>query len=81
MREESNAEAIRRYSFLKIFADHDSLNADELAFIERLALADRHVDADEREALETIFARAAKLGVTAEVAEEIADFRRRFGLT
>jgi len=80
MKDHSNADAIRGYSFLKIFADNDSLNADELAFIERLALEDRVVDEQENAALAAIFERAAQLGVTDAVAAEIAAFKKKVGM-
>lgn len=80
MKDHSNADAIRGYSFLKIFADNDSLNADELAFIERLALEDRMVDEKEKAVLSAIFERAAQIGVTAAVANEIAAFKKRIGM-
>ena len=77
---DSNADAIRGYSFLKIFADNDSLNADEMAFIERLALEDRVVDDKERAVLAAIFERAQSLGVTPAVAAEIAAFKKKIGM-
>lgn len=80
MDKKTNADAIRCYSFLKIFADNDSLTADELAFIEKLALEDRLVDAAESEVLSAIFAKAEKLGVTAGVHAEIESFKQRFGV-
>ncbi len=76
----SQSAAIRGYSFLKIFADNDSLNAGELAFIEKLALEDRVVDEKEKAVLSAIFERAEKLGVGDAVRAEIADFKKRFSI-
>lgn len=76
----SKAKAMVGYSFLKVFADGDSLNGDELAFLEKLALEDRDVDDDERAVLSSIFARAEKLGVTPAVHAEIERFKAKHGI-
>lgn len=78
MNDASNAGAIRNYSFLKIFADQDSLNSDELAFIEKLALEDRVVDDQEKAVLSAIFERAEAKGVTEAVRAEVESFKKRF---
>lgn len=80
MKHDSKADAIRNYSFLKIFADHDSLNAAEWAFIQRLALADQEVDEQERSVLAAIFERAEKQGITGGVQAEINAFKKRYGI-
>lgn len=76
----SNAGAIHRYSFLKIFADNDGLNAGELGFIERLALSDEQVDENERKVLSEIFAKAERVGISPEVAAEVAAFKKQYGI-
>ena len=77
---QSNADAMRRYAFLVMFANDDTIDADELAFLEHLALADREVDNEEREVLRKIFARVDARELTPEVREEIARFRSKFSI-
>ncbi|MEQ8663714.1 MAG: hypothetical protein RLW62_23090 [Gammaproteobacteria bacterium] len=80
MAADSRADAIARYSFLVAFADDDLLDAGELAFIERLALADGAVDADERATLRAIFARVDRARLAAEVRVELDAFCARHGI-
>lgn len=80
MDERSNAEAMRRYAFLVMFANDGTIDAAELAFLEHLALADRRIDDDEREVLRKIFARVDVRELTAEVREEIARFRKKYAV-
>ena len=80
MDEQSNAEAMRRYAFLVMFANDDTIDASELAFLEHLALADRQVDDDERDVLRRIFARIDARELTVEVREEIARFRKKYAV-
>lgn len=80
MDERSNAEAMRRYAFLVMFANDGTIDADELAFLERLALADHEIDDAEREALREIFARVDPCALTAPVREEIAHFTSRYAI-
>lgn len=77
MKNSSNASAIRGYSFLKVFADYDGLNAEELAFIEKLAMQDGSVDEAERKTLAVIFEKAACIGMEPAVAAEVAQFKQR----
>ena len=77
MDKNSNAESMRRYAFLVMFANDDTIDAAELAFLEHLALADREVDDDEREVLRKIFARVDPRDLTPQVREEIARFRKK----
>jgi hypothetical protein len=67
MDEQSNAEAMRRYAFLVMFANDDTIDASELAFPAHLALADRQVDDDERDVRRKIFARAEARELTPQV--------------
>lgn len=78
MRDIGEAGAIRNYSFLKIFADSNGLDAAELGFIERLALRDGKVDDHERAALTAIFAKAECIGMSPEVAAEVASFKKLY---
>jgi tellurite resistance protein len=74
----SQSDAIMRYSFLVAFANDGTIDADELAFIERLALRDGVVDDEERAVLSQIFGRLSEDKLAAPVWAEIQDFKRRF---
>lgn len=79
MDDTSEAQAIMRYSFLRVFANDRTIDADELSFMARLALRDGAVDADEREMLDRIFSRVAPDSVTPEVWASIERFKREHG--
>ena len=53
----SNANAIMQYSFLYVFANDGTIDGQELAMLEKLALEDGTVDAQERDILSRIFSR------------------------
>jgi hypothetical protein len=76
----SEQKAIVQYAFLHVFANDRTIDAGELAFLERLALRDSVVDDNERATLRTIFARVTKDAVTADVWDEIERFRGRHGI-
>jgi tellurite resistance protein len=67
-----------RYSFLVAFANDGTIDADELAFIKRLALRDGVVDDEERTVLTRIFSRLSEDKVAAPVWREIQEFKREF---
>jgi hypothetical protein len=69
--------AIMQYSFLRIFANDGTIDADELAMLEKLALEDGTVDDRERDVLSRIFARVNAGTVSAEVWQEISGFKER----
>jgi hypothetical protein len=71
---------IMQYAFLHVFANDDTIDAGELAMLERLALADGQVDDREREVLSRIFARANPEHMTAEVRESIQRFKARYAI-
>lgn len=73
-----SAKRIEAYSFLVAFARNGTLSANELAFIERLALEDGDIDDEERQILHNIFARVPVEGTAPEVLEEIARFKARW---
>ncbi len=77
---ESAWNRIMQYSFLVAFANDGTIDADELAFIQRLALEDGVVDEDERHVLGRIFSRVGPDMVTPEVWAEIRSFCDRFGI-
>lgn len=75
----SSWNAIMQYAFLRIFANDGRLDRDELAMLERLAMADGQIDEHERRTLATVLARA-EVGASDEVHEAIAAFRERYAI-
>ena len=73
----SNWNAIMQYSFIRIFANDGTIDADELAMLERLAMADGQVDDRERNVLTTIFSRVNPDVVSDEVRNGIEQFKAR----
>ena len=73
----SNWNAIMQYSFIRIFANDGTIDADELAMLERLAMADGLVDDRERKVLTTIFSRVNPDVVSDEVRNGIEQFKAR----
>lgn len=71
----SNWNAIMQYSFIRIFANDGTIDADELAMLERLAMADGLVDDRERNVLASIFSRINPGNVAADVLEGIEKFK------
>ncbi|MEQ9399168.1 MAG: hypothetical protein RJQ04_08340 [Longimicrobiales bacterium] len=78
--EGSRAGDIQRYSFLRVFANDPTIDAGELAFMQRMALADGRIDDRERATLETIFSRVSPDTVEPEVWAEIERFKARHGI-
>ncbi len=66
-----------QYSFLRVFANNGTIDADELAMLERLAMRDGVMDERERSVLERILARVTSETVTPEVWESIVQFKAR----
>lgn len=75
MASRSGAKDLVGYSFLVAFANDDTLDADELRMIEKLALADGKIDAEEREILRNLLDRVEDKNVAVEVQNEIDQFR------
>ena len=73
----SNWNAIMQYSFIRIFANDGTIDADELAMLERLAMADGLVDDRERNVLTTLFSRVNPDVVSDEVRNGIEQFKAR----
>jgi hypothetical protein len=71
----SSGNAILQYSFLHVFANDATIDARELAMIERLALKDGTVDDQERKVLGRIFARIDEQNVSKDVWDEICRFK------
>ena len=72
--------AIMQYSFLHVFANDGSIDAQELAMLERLALSDAMVDDKERAVLAQIFARVSEDTVSPEVWAEVCRFKQEHGI-
>ena len=79
--ESSSADDIVRWSFLVLFARDDVLDAEELEFLERLALRDGLVDEEEREVLGHIFDRLDPHDMEPEVLEELEEFKTTYGIS
>ena len=73
----SSWNAMMQYSFLRVFANNGTIDADELAMLERLAMRDGVMDERERSVLASILARVTSETVTAEVWESIEQFKVR----
>jgi uncharacterized membrane protein YebE (DUF533 family) len=78
MKTGSSWNAIMQYSFLRVFANDGTIDAGELAMIERLALEDGLVDDQERAVLGRIFDRVSAKTVSDEVWQEITRFKARY---
>ncbi|WP_159079770.1 hypothetical protein [Methyloceanibacter sp. wino2] len=74
----SNANAIMQYSFLYVFANDGTIDAQELAMLKRLALEDGTVDDQERDILSRIFARVTAQSVAPDVWDEICRFKAKY---
>jgi hypothetical protein len=69
--------AIMQYSFLRVFANDGTIDADELAMLEKLALEDGSGDPKERDVLSRVFARVTADSVSADVWQQICSFKER----
>jgi uncharacterized membrane protein YebE (DUF533 family) len=78
MKTGSSWNAIMQYSFLHVFANDGTIDADELAMIEKLALEDGMIDDEERAVLGRIFDRVSAKTVSDEVWQEISRFKARY---
>ena len=79
-RDGSSWRHILQYSFLKVFADDEMIDAGEWAVLKKLALADGVVDERERMVLAKIFDRVDPKSLDPKVREEIARFREEHGI-
>ena len=79
-RDGSSWSHILQYSFLKVFADDEMIDAGEWAMLKKLALADGVVDAQERMVLAKIFDRVDPKSLDPKVREEIESFRAEHGI-
>jgi hypothetical protein len=76
----SNWNAIMQYSFLRVFANDGLIDRDELQMMERLALQDGTVDAQERDVLSRVFSRVDRATVEPDVWAEIERFKAQFDI-
>jgi hypothetical protein len=79
MNNDGESKALMVYS-LSAFANDGTLDAEELDFIERLALRDGVIDEDERTVLSNIFSRVPEAKTTPEVLAAIRAFKKRFAI-
>jgi hypothetical protein len=79
-RDGSSWRHIIQYSFLKVFADDEMIDAGEWAILKKLALADGVVDERERMVLARIFDRVDPKSLDPKVREEIESFRAEHGI-
>jgi hypothetical protein len=73
-----SANAIMQYSFLSVFANDRTIDARELAMLQKLALEDGTVDDQERAVLSRIFARVTAESVAGDVWDEICRFKAKY---
>ena len=71
---------ILQYSFMKVFADDEMIDAGEWAMLKKLALADGIVDEKERMVLAKIFDRVDPKSLDPKVRAEIESFRAEHGI-
>lgn len=76
MTKQSRARDLIGYSFLVMFANDETIDENELAMLEKLALEDGTVDNEEREVLRNLFGRVDKTYVADKVWNEIERFRK-----
>ena len=67
-----------QYSFLHVFANDATVDARELAMIERLALRDGQIDDHERLVLGRVFGRVSSETCAPDVWSEICTFKSRY---
>ena len=72
--------AIMQYSFLHAFANDGTIDAQELAMLERLAMRDGEVDDQERNILSKVFSKVSADTVTSEVWESISQFKQKHAI-
>jgi hypothetical protein len=73
----SSWNALMQYSFLSVFANDGTIDAQEMAMFEKIALEDGNVDDQERAVLARIFARVTRDIVSQDVWDEIGRFKSR----
>ena len=67
-------------SSIQVFANDGTVDLAELNFMLGLALRDQRIDDDEKAVLSSIFAKAAKGRLSAQVTERIAQVKAQHGI-
>lgn len=80
MAKRSRATDMIRYSFLTVFANDKTIDAHELAMLERMALEDQKIDEKEKTVLRNLFSRVTQAQVEPKVWDEIQLFRTKYGI-
>lgn len=80
MPNDSRARELVAYSFMVVFANDGTIDENELAMLEKLALKDGQVDEEERQVLRNIFSRVGEGDVTEAVWQEIGHFRNKYAI-
>jgi len=75
----SNWQQLIQYSFLKVFADDEMIDAEEWAALKKIALSDGVVDATEKVVLAKVFDRVDPKSLDPKVRAEIEAFRAEHG--
>ena len=78
--ETSSWNAIMQYSFLRVFANDGTIDADEFAMLQKLALTDGEVDDRERKVLAGIFSRLNADTVEPGIWSDICRFKERYSI-
>lgn len=74
----SAARRLTAYSYLVVFANDGTIDESELALLEKMALEDGVLDADEKQVLFLLFERVSPETVSEKVREEICRFREEY---
>ena len=67
-----------QYSFLHVFANDRTIDSRELAMLQKLALSDSQVDDQERAVLSRVLSRISETTVSADVWQEVCQFKERY---
>lgn len=80
MTRHSRAKELSGYSFIVVFANDETIDAQELQMLEKLALEDKELDEEEKHVLRNIFSRVNKGSCEENVWLEIMQFRKKYGI-
>ncbi|MDF1823426.1 MAG: hypothetical protein P1U68_02225 [Verrucomicrobiales bacterium] len=76
----SAARRLTAYSFLAVFANDGTIDDGELKMLEKIALEDGQIDAEEKRVLSYLFGRVSESTVTETVWKEIQRLRREYDI-
>ena len=80
MTKTSRAKELSGYSFIVVFANDETIDAQELQMLEKLALEDMELDEQEKQVLRNIFSRVNRESCEENVWREIMEFRNKYGV-